>query len=87
MRRMMLSNTSKDVEDVLKMMLQLDTLHSKLTAICTHGNISIDDFYVASVINSLPDAWAGCTCHLESQTVILVTDIKNAVPRGGYQAL
>lgn len=79
MRQMMLLNTSEDVEDVLKMMLQLDTLRSKLTAICTQGNISIDDFYVASVISSLPEAWAGCTRHLESQTIISVTDIKNAV--------
>lgn len=79
MRQMMLASTSDGIDDVLKHVLTLDNLRTKLNSISTDGKITVDDFFVAAVISTIPQTWEVAIRHLESNAVISIPAIKNAI--------
>lgn len=79
MRQMMLASTADGIDEVLKHVLALDGLRTRLNSISMDGKITVDDFFVAAVISTIPQTWEVAIRHLEANAVISVPDVKNAI--------
>lgn len=77
--RVMMSTKAENDEDVSKLITNTDTIQQHLLNIFPDGTVSVDDFYISSLISALPESWTSVTAPLELQLVVTPLELKRVL--------
>lgn len=75
----MMSTKAENDEDVSKLITNTDTIQQHLLNIFPDGTVSVDDFYISSLISALPESWTSVTAPLELQLVVTPLELKRVL--------